>query len=71
MAKSLADSSRAGARILVPLGDRRRGDQDRHRAPPPTRYSVGFGARPLIFLSRHLPDRSVDALIKRASGVPA
>jgi hypothetical protein len=38
---------------------------------PRTRYTVGFGARPLVFLSRILPDRVFDAFIKRASGVPA
>jgi len=38
---------------------------------PRTRYAVGMGARPLIALSRILPDRAFDALIKRGSGVPA
>jgi hypothetical protein len=38
---------------------------------PRTRYRVGFGARPLIFLSRLLPDRTFDAFVKRSSGVPA
>ena len=37
---------------------------------PRTRYSVGFGARPLIFLSRVLPDRAFDTLVMRSSGVP-
>ncbi|MFD6455541.1 oxidoreductase [Nocardia sp. NPDC055165] len=36
---------------------------------PKTRYTVGFGARPLIFLKWLLPDRAFDALIKRATGV--
>ncbi|MGW5150714.1 oxidoreductase [Rhodococcus koreensis] len=36
---------------------------------PKTRYTVGFGARPLIFVKWLLPDRAFDALIKRATGV--
>ena len=36
---------------------------------PKTRYAVGFGARPLIFLRRWLPDRAFDAFIRRASGI--
>ena len=36
---------------------------------PKTRYTVGFGAKPLIGLHAVLPDRTFDALIKRASGV--
>ncbi|MFD6398911.1 oxidoreductase [Nocardia sp. NPDC060249] len=35
---------------------------------PKTRYRVGFGSRPLIFLKWLLPDRAFDALIKRATG---
>ncbi len=38
---------------------------------PKTRYAVGRGAKPMIWLSRVLPDRAFDALIKRGSGVPA
>ncbi|MFD6443910.1 oxidoreductase [Promicromonospora sp. NPDC060204] len=42
------------------------------RAPRPrTRYAVGFGAKPLILLRDVLPDRTYDALIRRATGVPA
>jgi NAD(P)-dependent dehydrogenase (short-subunit alcohol dehydrogenase family) len=37
---------------------------------PRTRYVVGFGARPMIWLRRLLPDRGFDALVKRGSGVP-
>ncbi|MFF0034941.1 oxidoreductase [Streptomyces mirabilis] len=37
---------------------------------PRTRYAVGFGARPLIFLRRALPDRAYDALVARAMGTP-
>lgn len=33
---------------------------------PKTRYAVGFGARPLLFLRWLLPDRAFDALITRA-----
>ncbi|MFC7494269.1 MULTISPECIES: oxidoreductase [unclassified Nocardioides] len=36
---------------------------------PKTRYAVGFGARPLIGLHGVLPDRTFDAVIKRASGI--
>lgn len=38
---------------------------------PKTRYVVGFGARPLITARALLPDRAFDALIARATGVPA
>jgi NAD(P)-dependent dehydrogenase (short-subunit alcohol dehydrogenase family) len=38
---------------------------------PKTRYSVGFGAKPLIATRRVLPDRAFDALISRASGTHA
>ena len=38
---------------------------------PRTRYRVGFGASPLVFLRRVLPDRTFDALVKRLSGAPA
>jgi NAD(P)-dependent dehydrogenase (short-subunit alcohol dehydrogenase family) len=38
---------------------------------PATRYVAGFGARPLIFLRRILPDRGFDALIGRIVRVPA
>jgi len=38
---------------------------------PRTRYAVGFGAKPLIFMRRALPDRGFDALIRRATGVRA
>jgi NAD(P)-dependent dehydrogenase (short-subunit alcohol dehydrogenase family) len=38
---------------------------------PATRYVAGYGARPLIFLRRVLPDRAFDAVIRRAVRVPA
>lgn len=38
---------------------------------PRTRYAVGFGAKPMIFLHGALPDRTFDALIRRAVGVPS
>jgi NAD(P)-dependent dehydrogenase (short-subunit alcohol dehydrogenase family) len=38
---------------------------------PKTRYAVGYGAKPLIFLHRLLPNRWFDAFIRRASGVPS
>ncbi len=36
---------------------------------PKTRYAVGSGAKPLIFLRRWLPDRAYDAFIRRVSGI--
>jgi NAD(P)-dependent dehydrogenase (short-subunit alcohol dehydrogenase family) len=36
---------------------------------PKTRYAVGSGPKPLIFLRRSLPDRAYDALIRRVSGI--
>lgn len=36
---------------------------------PKTRYEVGFGAKPMLFLRRWLPDRAFDAFIRRASGI--
>ena len=38
---------------------------------PRTRYAVGYGARPIIFLHAVLPDRAFDAFIRRATGVPS
>jgi len=38
---------------------------------PKTRYAVGYGAKPMIFLHDVLPDRSFDAFIRRAVGVPS
>jgi NAD(P)-dependent dehydrogenase (short-subunit alcohol dehydrogenase family) len=38
---------------------------------PKTRYAVGYGAKPMIFLHGVLPDRAFDAFIRRAVGVPS
>jgi NAD(P)-dependent dehydrogenase (short-subunit alcohol dehydrogenase family) len=38
---------------------------------PKTRYAVGYGAKPMIFLHGVLPDRGFDAFIRRATGVPS
>jgi len=38
---------------------------------PKTRYAVGYGAKPLIFLHGVLPNRWFDAFMRRATGVPA
>ncbi|MDN3357785.1 oxidoreductase [Actinomadura sp. DC4] len=38
---------------------------------PRTRYTVGFGARPLLLVRRVLPDRAFDAFIRRSSGLPS
>jgi NAD(P)-dependent dehydrogenase (short-subunit alcohol dehydrogenase family) len=37
---------------------------------PRTRYAVGYGAKPMIFLHGVLPDRAFDAFIRRAVGMP-
>ncbi|MFC6010801.1 oxidoreductase [Nocardia lasii] len=71
MGKSLEQSSQPNARMTSPpsvIGKAvTKAATARH---PRTRYQVGFGSRPLIFLSKILPDRVFDALIKRSSGVP-
>jgi len=71
MATSLEESSQPDARRTSPpsvIADAvLKASTARH---PRTRYSVGFGARPLIFLSRVLPDRLFDTLVLRSSGVP-
>ncbi len=38
---------------------------------PRTRYAVGYGAKPMIFLHGVLPNRWFDAFILRATGVPS
>jgi NAD(P)-dependent dehydrogenase (short-subunit alcohol dehydrogenase family) len=38
---------------------------------PKTRYAVGFGAKPMILLHNMLPNRTFDAFMRRATGVPA
>ena len=38
---------------------------------PKTRYAVGYGARPMIFLHSVLPDRAFDSFIRRAVGMPS
>jgi NAD(P)-dependent dehydrogenase (short-subunit alcohol dehydrogenase family) len=38
---------------------------------PKTRYAVGYGAKPMIFLHSILPNRWFDAFIRRATGVPS
>lgn len=72
MAASLESSSAANARMTSPaeiVADAVTRAATARR--PRTRYRVGFGAKPMVFLSAVLPDRGFDALIKRASGVPA
>ena len=69
-ARALAASSAPNARttsepavigkIIVKIAKARR---------PRTRYRVGFGARPLVFLRRLLSDRAFDSLMRRAMGV--
>jgi NAD(P)-dependent dehydrogenase (short-subunit alcohol dehydrogenase family) len=38
---------------------------------PKTRYAVGYGAKPMIFMHAVLPDRTFDAVMRRATGVPS
>jgi NAD(P)-dependent dehydrogenase (short-subunit alcohol dehydrogenase family) len=38
---------------------------------PKTRYAVGYGAKPMIFMHSVLPDRAFDAFMRRVSGIPA
>ncbi len=38
---------------------------------PRTRYAVGFGAKPMIFLHNVLPDRAFDSMMRRVTGVPS
>ena len=38
---------------------------------PKTRYAIGYGAKPMIFLHEVLPDRAFDAFISRAVGMPS
>ena len=38
---------------------------------PKTRYAVGYGAKPMIFLHDVLPDRAFDAFIRRAVRMPS
>jgi NAD(P)-dependent dehydrogenase (short-subunit alcohol dehydrogenase family) len=38
---------------------------------PKTRYAVGYGAKPMIFLHALLPNRTFDAFIRRAASVPS
>lgn len=36
---------------------------------PKTRYAVGFGAKPMIFMRRWLSDRAFDSLMRMATGI--
>lgn len=38
---------------------------------PKTRYAVGFGAKPMIFLHSILPNRWFDAVMRRITGIPS
>ncbi|MET8450865.1 oxidoreductase [Streptomyces sp. NPDC005209] len=71
MAKTLEGSSRGGRMTSPPAVIARTVTKAATARRPKTRYRAGFGATPLVLLSRILPDRTFDALIKRASGVPA
>jgi NADP-dependent 3-hydroxy acid dehydrogenase YdfG len=71
MAKTLDATSRPGYRLaskpdVIAAAVTRAATARR----PRTRYAAGIGAKPLILLSKVLPDRAVDALVKRGSRVP-
>lgn len=38
---------------------------------PKTRYAVGYGAKPMIFMHEVLPNRWFDEVMRRATGVPS
>ncbi len=40
-----------------------------HARKPKTRYAVGFGAKPMIFMRRLLPDRAFDSVMRMATGI--
>lgn len=72
MAASLENSSQPGAQMTSPPDVVARAVVKAATARRPrTRYQVGFGAKPMVLLSRLLPNRVFDAFIKRATGVPA
>lgn len=70
VSKALAASSQPNARMtsapsvvgnsIVEIAKARR---------PRTRYRVGFGAGPMLFMRWLLPDRAFDAVIGRAVGI--
>jgi len=75
-AKAVADrlraSSEPGARLTSPPGVIAEAITKACTARRPrTRYVVGAGARPLITLRNLLPDRAFDAVIRRATNMPA
>lgn len=72
MTKTLSASSEPGYRLASPPEVVGRAIAKAATARKPrTRYSVGIGATPMIWLSRILPDRTFDSVIKRVAGVPA
>ncbi|MFF2317573.1 oxidoreductase [Arthrobacter sp. NPDC058097] len=72
MIKTLSASSEPGYRLVSPPEVVGRAITKAATARKPrTRYSVGIGATPMIWLSRVLPDRTFDSVIKRFAGVPA
>ncbi|MFF3500786.1 oxidoreductase [Streptomyces sp. NPDC003247] len=71
MAKSLESSSQGARKASPPSVIAEAVTKAATTRRPRVRYRVGFGARPLILLSRLLPARAFDTLIKRGAGVPA
>ncbi|MEX5635518.1 oxidoreductase [Parafrankia sp. FMc2] len=72
MATSLENGSRPDARRTSPptvIADAVAKAATARR--PRTRYTAGYGARPLILLSKVLPDRVFDAFITRTTGSAA
>lgn len=72
MTRTLSATSEPGYRLASPPEVVGRAIMKAATARQPrTRYSVGIGAAPMIWLSRILPDRTFDSVIKRFAGVPA
>jgi short-subunit dehydrogenase len=70
VAKSLAASAEPTTRTASdPDAVARTITRIAHTRRPRTRYRVGLGATPMVFLHWLLPDRAFDALVRRAFGV--
>lgn len=70
VANALENSSHADARFTSPPSVIAKAvSKAATSRRPRTRYRVGFGARPLVFLSTILPTRLFDRLITRATGI--
>ncbi|MDT5281592.1 MAG: hypothetical protein QOJ20_2787, partial [Mycobacterium sp.] len=71
VAARLENSSQPGARMTSTRSVIAKAILRAATAPrPKTRYKVGYGARPMILLSRILPDRVFDAVTRRLFALP-